>query len=135
MSRAATAAKEESSGRILSDWSAAETTNFAPQPFAGLPFAQSSFTFKDGTAPPLALPPFATEHVGTVEHQVGSSLGIDVIGDPLREWGIGFPQGPAEFEFPAGDPGSDPVDAVPDFGPGGGGISDGDNIILRRNRG
>lgn len=109
----------------------AETTNFAPQPFAGLPFAQSSFTFKDGTAPPLALPPFVTEHVGTVENQAGSLFGIDVIGDPLREWGLGFPQGPAPYEFP--QPGSDPPDSDqtgPIFGPGGGVPWGGDDNIF-----
>ena len=76
----------------------AETTNFAPQPFAGLPWSQASFTFKDGVAVPLALPPFPTEHVGTVDHEKGSIIGIDVIGDPLREWGLGFPAGPSADE-------------------------------------
>jgi hypothetical protein len=71
-----------------------ETTNFAPQPFAGLPWGQASFTFKDGVATPLALPPFPGEHLGTVDHQTGAIRGIDVIGDPLREWGLGFPSGP-----------------------------------------
>jgi hypothetical protein len=86
----------------------AETTNFAPQPFAGLPWARPSFTFKDGTAPPLALPPFLAMHMGTVENQTGSVIGIDVIGDPLREWGLGFPAGPVPFETQPG--GSDPTD-------------------------
>lgn len=67
-----------------------ETTNFGPQPWLGLPWGQASFSFKD----PLALPPFTGEHLGTVDHQVGKINGIDVIGDPLREWGLGLPFGP-----------------------------------------
>lgn len=81
----------------------AETTNFAPQPFAGLPWSQASFTFKDGVAVPLALPPFTTEHMGTVDHRNGSIIGIDVIGDPLREWGLGFPEGPTPEETQPSD--------------------------------
>ncbi len=80
--------------------SCSESTNFATQPFAGLPWSQASFTFKDGVATPLALPPFTVEHLGTVDHQDGSIIGIDVIGDPLEEWGLGFPP------FEPGDPGT-----------------------------
>jgi hypothetical protein len=89
--------------RRIGGGACAETTSFAPQPFAGLPFSQASFTFKDGVAQPLALPPFPTEHMGTVDHQTGSVIGIDVIGDPLREWGLGFPSGPTPEETQPGD--------------------------------
>lgn len=71
-----------------------ETTNFGPQPFQGLRWSDASFTFKDGVLTPLALPPFVVEHLGTVDHQLGFINGIDVIGDPLREWNLGFPQQP-----------------------------------------
>ncbi len=76
--------------RPLGGNSCGETTNFVPQPFAGLPFGQAALTFIDGPNR-LAAPPFTSDHVGLVDRRQGRVFGIDVIGDPLWEWGLGFP--------------------------------------------
>jgi hypothetical protein len=68
-----------------------EVTAFAGQPFAGLRWGDGSFTFEDGPTNRLCSPPFVIETSGRVDHTAGSVRGIDVIGDPLWEWNLGFP--------------------------------------------
>jgi hypothetical protein len=68
-------------------------TDFTLQPFAGIRWAENSFTFEDGPNR-VCLPPFIRETSGRVDHTNGSVKGIDVIGDPLYEWNLGIPQPP-----------------------------------------
>ena len=75
-------------------------TNFAPQPFAGIRWAEDSFTFEDGATNVLCLPATSRETSGRVDHKVGSVKGIDVIGDPLYEWDLGLPQPPQVYTGP-----------------------------------
>ena len=59
-------------------------TNAAGQPFAGLRFGATSFTYED----PLVLFVAAINLSGRVDTTNGGFDGIHVIGDPLVEWGI-----------------------------------------------
>jgi len=59
-------------------------TNPAGQPFAGLMFADTSFTFED----PYVSFFGATNLSERVDRTTGKIQGIHVIGDPLVEWGI-----------------------------------------------
>jgi len=59
-------------------------TNPAGQPFAGLRFANTSFTFED----PYVSFFGATNLSERVDRATGKIEGIHVIGDPLVEWGI-----------------------------------------------
>ena len=69
-------------------------TNFLNQPFAGLPWGNTSFTYED----PETLVPFTQNVSGRVDHTSGRIEGIDVIGDPLIEFDIGcFPAQPDCF--------------------------------------
>ena len=70
-----------------------DSTNYAPQPFAGVAWGATSFTYED----PLAL--YAGVMSGRVDVTDGPVKGIDAIGDPLVEWGIpNFPS--AEWAAP-----------------------------------
>ncbi len=93
-----------------------EDTLFGPQPFAGVRFGDVSFTYEDGPTNRLCSPffPLTREQSGRVDHSTGSVRGIDAVGDPLYEWGLGFPNVPIYHG---------PGDVVPHEGePVGGGI-------------
>lgn len=64
-----------------------DVTNYAGQPFAGLRFGNTSFTYQDGLNPQVAV----TSDInvsGRVDVTTGDVIGITAIGDPLREWDI-----------------------------------------------
>jgi hypothetical protein len=68
------------------DASGFDATNYLPQPFPGVAWAATSFTYED----PLAI--FGGVMSACVDVTTGPVKGIDAIGDPLYEWGIpGFP--------------------------------------------
>jgi len=69
-------------------------TRMAGQPFSGVRFGDTSFTFEDPWVNPLQIF-FATNLSERVDHTTGQIQGIHVIGDPLVEWGIfdTFPDG------------------------------------------
>lgn len=74
-----------------------DVTLMAGQPFAGVQFADTSFTFED----PLVDSAFVTlpENLsGRVDHETGRIQGIHVIGDPMVEWDIFNPVDPDEVE-------------------------------------
>ena len=75
-----------------------QATDFTLQPigigFAGIRFAEDSFTFEDGLPNRVCLPAFSRETSGRVDVTTGSVKGIDVIGDPLYEWNLGLPNPP-----------------------------------------
>jgi hypothetical protein len=79
-----------------------DATVYALQPFAGLRFADASFTFEDGPTNRLCFPStiFNLETSGRVDHTSGSVRGIDAIGDPLYEWELGFPPPPPVYQGP-----------------------------------
>jgi len=52
--------------------------------FQGLQWAHTSFTYED----PIVNVPFGMNLSGRVDHTTGTIEGIDVIGDPMREWQI-----------------------------------------------
>jgi hypothetical protein len=72
-----------------------DVTNYANQPYAGLPFGSTSFTYQDGLNPQVNV--FFDQNVsGRVDVTNGSVIGVSAIGDPMREWGIPFyPNGTA----------------------------------------
>lgn len=61
-----------------------------PQPYAGLRFANTSFTFDDPLVDP-SLVPFVQTITGRTDITQGTVQGIDVIGDPMAEWDIFAP--------------------------------------------
>lgn len=65
----------------------ANVTLAAGQPFAGLRFGNTSFSFEDPQVNP-SLVFFATILSERVDHTNGSIQGIHVIGDPMVEWEI-----------------------------------------------
>jgi hypothetical protein len=79
-----------------------EDTVFGPQPFAGVRFADASFTFEDGPTNRLCSPffPLTREQSGRVDHTSGSVRGIDAVGDPLYEWALGYPNPPPVYQGP-----------------------------------
>lgn len=72
----------------------ADVTDYTTQPFAGVRWSDTSFTFEDGTFRQViaAIPP--SNLSARVDHEVRSIKGIDTIGDPIYEWGLGFPLPP-----------------------------------------
>lgn len=66
-----------------------DVTLTAGQPFAGLRFANTSFSFEDPQVDPFQIF-FATNLSERVDHTTGRIQGIHVIGDPMVEWGIFF---------------------------------------------
>lgn len=64
-----------------------DVTNYAPQPFGGLQFAWTSFTYQDG-ANSLVNVGFDQNVNARVDVSTGSVIGITAIGDPMREWNI-----------------------------------------------
>lgn len=74
----------------------ANVTLTAGQPFAGLRFANTSFTFEDPQVDP-SLVFGATNLSERVDHTTGRIQGIHVIGDPMVEWGI-FTEVPPDQE-------------------------------------
>lgn len=64
-----------------------DVTNYAPQPFGGLRFANTSFTYQDG-ANSLVNIGFDQNVSGRVDVSTGSVIGITAIGDPMDEWQI-----------------------------------------------
>jgi hypothetical protein len=75
-----------------------DVTNYAQQPFVGLRFGWTSFTYQDG-ANSLVNVGFDQNISGRVDVTNGSVIGITAIGDPLREWLI--PSFPAAAGQPA----------------------------------
>ena len=65
-----------------------EVTLIAGQPFAGLRFGDTSFTYEDPLVNAGLLMIFPFELNGAVDHTSGRIQGIDVIGDPMAEWTI-----------------------------------------------
>jgi len=66
------------------DLGGANVTNLAGQPFVGVPWARTSFTYQD----PLVTTFFALNGSGLVDHTTGRVEGIEVLGDPMIEYGI-----------------------------------------------
>lgn len=64
-----------------------DTTNYTPQPFAGLRWGDTSFTYQDG-ANSLVLAGPDRNVSGRVDVTTGSVIGITAIGDPMVEWQI-----------------------------------------------
>lgn len=65
-----------------------DRTDYTTQPFLGLPFGATSFTYHDG-AGALVLTPNGDENdSGRVETTMGTVIGINAMGDPTREWDI-----------------------------------------------
>lgn len=62
-------------------------TRLAGQPFGGVQFGDTSFTYEDLWVDPFQIF-FATNLSGRVDHTTGRIEGIHVLGDPLVEWGI-----------------------------------------------
>lgn len=69
------------------DFPGTDVTLYAGQPFAGLRYGATSFTFEDPYVDG-SLVFGATNGSGRVDHAKGKVRGIDVIGDPMVEWGI-----------------------------------------------
>lgn len=66
-----------------------DVTNYTGQPFAGLPFGSTSFSYQDGLGGQVSLPPNTNMNIsGRVDVKTGSVIGITAIGDPLEEWQI-----------------------------------------------
>lgn len=81
-----------------------DVTNYVGQPYAGLRFGNTSFTYQDGLNPQVNVG-FDQNVSGRVDVTTGSVIGITAIGDPLREWEIpGFAGG----SVPQGSGGSAP---------------------------
>lgn len=78
-----------------------DRTNYAPQPFTGLPFGATSFAYNDGAgALVLVSTPSGNENdSGRVEVTTGTVIGITTAGDPIREWEI------TDFPAPGGGTG------------------------------
>lgn len=66
------------------DFSGFDCTNPVSQPFAGVPYANASTTYEEA----LTLCTPATTLSGRVDAFRGGFKGINVIGDPFKEWGI-----------------------------------------------
>lgn len=68
----------------------ADRTIYTGQPFTGLPFGATSFSYHDGISPLVFVPPPNVEEndSGRVETTMGTVIGINAIGDPVREWQI-----------------------------------------------
>jgi hypothetical protein len=60
-----------------------DVTDYTLQPFAGLRWAHTSFTYEDLQTNPLFSPEMVS---GRVDHTSGNVKGIDAIGDPLFEY-------------------------------------------------
>lgn len=74
-----------------------DVTNYIGQPYAGVRYGNTSFTYQDGLNPQVSL--FGSLNVsGRVDVTTGTVIGVTAIGDPLREWEIpgfgGNPQQP-----------------------------------------
>jgi hypothetical protein len=70
-----------------------DVTQYAGQPFAGLRFGNTSFTYQDGTNPLVnfGIAGFFDQNVsGRVDVTHGHVIGITAIGDPMEEWDIPF---------------------------------------------
>jgi hypothetical protein len=66
-----------------------DVTNYAGQPFVGLRFGNTSFSYQDGLNPQVAVG-FDQNVSGRVDVTTGSVIGITAIGDPMDEWNIPF---------------------------------------------
>lgn len=64
-----------------------DVTNYTPQPFVGLPFGRSSFTYQDG-GNSLVNIGFDQNVAGRVDIANGTVIGMTAAGDPLAEWDI-----------------------------------------------
>jgi hypothetical protein len=80
-----------------------DVSNPAGQPFAGVRFAHTSFSFEDPQVNPF-LVFSATNLSGRVDRTTGQIQGIHAIGDPLVEWGIFTPVSPGEIHSDVADP-------------------------------
>ncbi len=63
--------------------SGVDITDYTLQPFAGVQWADTSFTYEDPETNPLFSPEMVS---GRVDHTSGTIKGIDAIGDPMIEW-------------------------------------------------
>lgn len=81
-----------------------DVTQTAGQPFAGVQFGDTSFTYEDLLVDPNQIF-FGANLSGRVDHTKGRIEGIHVLGDPLVEWGIfdSFPDTGRVDAVPAGD--------------------------------
>ena len=83
-----------------------DITNYLPQPFAGLRFRDTSFTYEDGVNF-LVVPPMPMLTSGRTDHTAGFIRGIDAVGGNVRDipW--------EEFFFPEPPVWNGPGDVVP----------------------
>ncbi len=88
------------------DTQGTDISNYLPQPFAGLRFRDTSFTYEDGLNF-VALPPMRMLTSGRTDHTTGLIRGIDAIGGNVRNipWD--------EFIFPDPPVWNGPGDVVP----------------------
>ncbi|MBP6748475.1 MAG: hypothetical protein KA144_02445 [Xanthomonadaceae bacterium] len=64
-----------------------DVTNYTPQPFIGLPFGSSAFTYQDGGNSLVNIG--FDQNVGSrVDTSNATVIGMTAAGDPLREWDI-----------------------------------------------
>ena len=68
-----------------------DVTNYGIQPYAGVRYRETSFTFEDSPTP-LAVVSGAETISGRVDvtNLNANIMGIKVKGDPILEWGLGF---------------------------------------------
>lgn len=69
------------------DGAGGDVTNYTGQPYAGLRFGNTSFTYQDGLNPQVNVT-FDQNVSGRVDVSTGNVIGITAIGDPLEEWDI-----------------------------------------------
>ena len=88
-----------------------DISNYVPQPFAGLRFRDTSFSYEDGVNF-LVVPPMPMITSGRTDHSAGFIRGIDAIGGNVRDipW--------EEFYFPEPPVWNGPGDVVPPQGGG-----------------
>ncbi|NOT88987.1 MAG: hypothetical protein HOP03_12500 [Lysobacter sp.] len=70
-----------------------DVTNYTPQPFVGLRYGNTSFSYQDGNNSLVNIG-FDQNVSGRVDVTTGNVIGISAIGDPMEEWNIPlFPNG------------------------------------------
>lgn len=66
-----------------------DVTNYTNQPYAGLRFGDTAFTYQDGFNPQVSV--LTDQNVsGRVDVSAGHPIGVHAIGDPMREWQIPY---------------------------------------------